>query len=327
MKYKEILKKAWLPALTVLAICAGAVALNATMRTSEAQQLEQTAISAVQPTPDDASGSTTENVASSDEVTPTPAPASEPSLKPSGDYRYMQVASDNGSEPGAQDISSFEAGQAVVGVMEAVFGDAFTSGSHDIYVKYQTYNGHSSSTYVIMVGSETEGDATYIGSVESVSGQVRTVIKWVPDNRRIWDDSADKEDDELDKAARSDKQQMDAVEKLINNSFSDGRIIKEIIIDATQWASQDPDADLVVDYKVHMNTGECYMVRMAYPSRTVSELFIYPLGWDSCLKGYWDETDSPDYIPSEGWETAEGIHPAATPAPTTAPVSTSKPAQ
>ena len=45
MKFKTILKKVWLPALTVLAICVGAVILNSVIQTSETQQLEQTVTS------------------------------------------------------------------------------------------------------------------------------------------------------------------------------------------------------------------------------------------------------------------------------------------
>jgi hypothetical protein len=293
MKFKQILKKAWLPALTVLAICAGAVILNATIRTSEAMQLEQTALNAAEaPEETAATEAPGEGTVETAVATPTIAPEdTTPVSKPSGDYRYIEVASEDGSTPGAQDLSSFEAGRNAVGIMEAAFGDAFTSGSHDIYLTYQKYAAQATGSYIILVGSNKWGEATFSGVIDSISGKVQFINRETPESKLV-NKSPDDVDEGLMKAAETDDKLFKAATELIQNNFADSRVITETILSGIQWDFSNPDNDVVADLKFHMSEGECYTVRLAYPSCDVIGMEIYPLGWDACWHSYWNEADA-----------------------------------
>ena len=284
MKFKEILKKAWLPVLTVLAICAGAVILNATMRTSEAMQLEQTALSAAEPSPEDTAApedpneDTVEMAVATPTIAPTDTTLSAPGFKPSGDYRYIEVESDSGSAPGAQDLSSFEAGRTVAGMMEAVSGKAFTSGSHDIYVLYEKNDGGVSGYYSVLVGSGNWNEATFFGNIDAVSGVVRSIQKLTPESQQVRKsgDDFDNSAESLMLAAQDDMKLTDTATNLIKTYFANGRTIEEAMIDGIQVDFNDPDTDVVADCKVHMSSGDCYLVRMAYPSCEVVMFETYP---------------------------------------------------
>lgn len=325
MKFKEILKKAWLPALTVLAICAGAVVLNATMRTSEAQQLEQTAISGIQPTapaPEnmeiEASGEITADTA----VTPTPAPAPEaqPMFKPTGDYQYILVKNKDGIEPDAQDLDSFEAGRTVAGLMEAVFGEAFTSASHDIYLSYRNDSGSAVRGYDVLVGSSSWNKATFTGYIDSITGVVTQIRKNTPKSEEVKKSINESEIRSVMETAQNDARLTDTAKNLINARFANGRTIENVTVDGIQADLYSPIHDVLADCIVGLNKGDCYLVRIAYPSCEVVMFEVYPIGWEG-LWGYMSAADQTD--------TATGIEGPAkeTPAPTTAPVSTSKPAQ
>lgn len=327
MKFKQILKKAWLPALTVLAISAGAVALNATMRTSEALQLEQIALNE---TDAPAQVAATETAVQGDTgtavVTPTPPPTTKPMFKPTGDYSYTLVASEDGSKPGTQDLDSFEAGRTVAGLMEAVFGEAFTSGSHDLYLSFRNDSGNSSRGYDVLVGSSRWDDASFTGYIDSVTGDVKQIQKKVPTSQQVSKDGNEFTDNarNLMTSAQNDTRLTDMAKNLINLRFTNGHTIEEALIDGIQVDFYNPNYDVVVDCKMRMSEGDCYLVRMAYPSCEVVMFEVYSIGWDGCLMGYWDEEDSPDYFPADDWDPADGIEPPAveTPRPTAAPVST-----
>jgi hypothetical protein len=324
MKLKQILKKAWLPALTVLAICAGAVILNATIRTSEAMQLEQTAMNAAEaPEETAATEAPGEGTVETAVATPTIAPSdtslSASVFKPSGDYSYIELESD--STPGAQDLSSFEAGRTVAGMMEAVFGESFTSGSHDIYVRYGKTDGSVSGSYSILVGSRNWSEATFFGSIDAVSGVVRTIEKLTPESQQVRKsgDDFNNNAESLMMAARDDMKLTDTAKNLIMTQIANGRTIEEAMTDGIQVDFNDPDIDVVADCKVRMSSGDCYLVRMAYPTCEIVMFETYSLGWDACLYGYWNEADKPDFTNDGSWQTAEGIEAAAEEAPRPTP--------
>ncbi len=326
MKFKQILKKAWLPALTVLAICAGAVVLNATMRKSEALQLEQIALNAAEETEVPTQIATETAMQGDTEtavVTPTPSPAAQPMFKPTGDYSYILVESEDGSEPGAQDINSFEAGRTVAGLMEAVFGDAFTSGSHDIYLIYRNDTGNTIRGYDVLVGSSRWVEATFTGYINSVSGVVTHIEKKTPESEQIEKSGSDFENkaDSLMTEARNDTRLTDVAKNLINTRFANGRTIENAMVDGIQVDFNDPDRDVVADCIIGMSEGDCYLVRMAYPSREVVMFEVYPIGWE----GLWGYMNAEDFSGQPDWQTAPGVTegPAVeTPRPTTSPVST-----
>ena len=223
----------------------------------------------------------------------------------------MMIESGNGNEyiyymlseePDNSAISSREAGPTTTAMFEKVFGTSFSA--TDIYLQYQTYNGMIGGDYQITVGSNDWGEATYACYLTS-DGTIKSVEKLTPKIRQTKNDTFDDVDDSLMDAAANDEKLSETARSLVNEKFADGRTIVETMIDGIQWDFGNPDNDVIANCKVHMSEGECYMVQMAYPSCEVIGFYVYPLGWHSCLWGYWNEDEAGEYpAPGETWETA-----------------------
>jgi hypothetical protein len=176
------------------------------------------------------------------------------------------------------------------------------------------------------VGSSHWNDATFTGYIDSVTGVVTQILKKKTTSGQAENDGDASKDDarSLMETAGDDVRLTDTAKNLINSRFANGRTIENVMVDGIQVAF--PAADYVLaDCVIGMSKGDCYLVRMAYPSCEVVMFEVYPIGWE----GYWGYIYAADHAGQQDWQTAPGVTegPAVeTPRPTPAPVSTQNPA-
>ena len=88
------------------------------------------------------------------------------------------------------------------------------------------------------------------------------------------------------------------VRDLIERSFSEGRAILETNLGFCMTDSEIAPLQHV-GVRVHMSEGACYTVTVLWPQLTVVELTVYPLGWHSCVYGYFDPLEAVRYPPAK----------------------------
>jgi hypothetical protein len=335
MKFKEILRKAWLPVLTVLAICAVAGLLAVVINGNSTAQAEQITVSSANGTTPSSEDATKDAQAT---PTATPATAKEeiyPSPESVEDFRYYLYISDEGNAngvdgmPGADAMDFREAGKSAIGMLLKTFGEEFIIENPDVYVTYNNYFGRSGGGYSIAVGVTADktggvvlGTSKFYCYMDSVCGEVYSVGKVLHTQdlgNKFDEDVFIALGDEMDIA-----QLKRTAKSIIDERFADGRAVIDVQVNNLgENIICNGQYSLLPFCDVRMSEGACYKVHILYPSYEVVSVGIYPLGWDACYKGYWDETDSPDYDTSDNWQTAPGIEGAAakTPAPTPTPAS------
>ena len=82
---------------------------------------------------------------------------------------------------------------------------------------------------------------------------------------------------------------------LIERNFSAGRAILETNLGFCMTDSEMEPLQHV-GVRVRMSEGECYTVTVLWPQLTLAELTVYPLGWHSCVYGYfnpWEAVQCP----------------------------------
>jgi hypothetical protein len=87
-------------------------------------------------------------------------------------------------------------------------------------------------------------------------------------------------------------------QELVERVFADGRTVTQ-----TQFASIINDSEVnavqFVSISIRMDEGACYAVTVAWPQTEVFSVSVYPLGWHSCIYGYYDPAEADEYEPLE----------------------------
>jgi len=299
---RKLAKKLWLPVATVLIIGVSVLALTGAMRTSQAHESEKMVIKPAEateePTPAEATEEpvleASETIVAELETEPAVSvtPDVETLTVPEG-YTIIPTENELGEKPGEDELSYDQAGAIAVTVWTKVFGEAFTLGSTDIYVKYYHYEESASNGFEVYAGSDKYDKASFICYMDSVSGNVRCVENQTPagkDKASLSDEDAS----ELMFSLYEDEKIPEVARNLINEQFAFGRSIEEIMVDGIQVDFNTPGVDILADCKVRMSDGDCYLVRVGYPTYDVRMFEVYG-GWHSCIWGYWDESEAGDY--------------------------------
>ncbi len=323
-KIKSILKRIWLPLGAVAAIGLSAALLLGGIRVSRNARGNQTVLL------ESAAAQT-----SSAEVTPAPAATealaprerADPFAEQHG-FSAVDVIDENSSSPTVNDIDYQYAASLAADMIKTVFGDDLQG--ETLYSHYYKYEGMVGGAYEVFAGSVDYQKARYTCYMDSTTGQIRFVDKLTPESELTKGDTfADVDRSLMDAAQRDVERIVGSVSPLIEKSFANGRRIEEVMLDGIQWDFLDPANDVLVDCKIRMSEGECYMARVTYPDIRIVQFNIYPLGWESCLWGYWDPEQADEYPPVAVQESAveaaretPAPSPAPVPLPTPAPVPT-----
>lgn len=298
---KKIAKKLWLPVATVLIIGVSVLALTGAMRTSQAHESEKMVIKPVEATAEPTPSATeepkpekSETVVAELESEPTVSvtPNFETLTLPEG-YTIIPTENELGQKPGEDELSYDQAGAIAVTVWTKVFGEAFTSGSTDIYVEYYHYEESADNGFEVYAGSDRYDKASFRCYMDSVSGNVRHADNNTPAGEEK--DLSSYEDMRTSMLSLYDDEKIPEVARtLINEQFSFGRTIEEIFVDGIQGDGNTPGVDILADCKIRMSDGDCYLVRVGYPTYDVRMFEVYG-GWHSCIWGYMDESEAGDY--------------------------------
>ena len=306
MKFKQILKKAWLPALTVLAICAGAGLLAIVINGSNTTQTEQVTISSTADTTP-----VSKNVDTDAQVTPTAAPATAkektyPPTESADDFRYYLFISDEGNPdgesfmPGADALDFREAGRNAIDMLLKTFGDEFIVENPDVYVTYQAYFGRAGGGYSIAVGVTADktggadlGTSKFYCYMDSVSGEIYSMGKAV----QTEDLGHDFDEDAAQTVYEAvDQEKLKSIAyRLIKDKFAGSRSVTDIQFNGGENIYCNGQYCILASCDMRMSEGACYKVQILYPSYDIVSVRIYPLGWHSCLFWYWDESEADEY--------------------------------
>lgn len=309
---KKIVKKIWLPVVTLLIIGAGVLVLTGAMRVSQAQESGQTVmkLTEAEATPEHAesadpalhseapsveaavSHSETETVGVENETVSVQTHRIQIPTLPDG-YKIIPTLNEAGDKPGADELTCDEAGAIAVMAFTKVFGEAFTSGSQDIYVKFNNNEGMPSNQFEVYAGSKKYSKASFSCYMDAVTGFVSHVENHTPmgKDKKTY---AEGEVKDLMFSLYSDDKIPEAARNLIDAQFANGRTIEEIMVDGIQGDAKTPGVDILADCKIRMSDGDCYLVRVGYPTYDIRMFEVYP-GWHSCIWMYQDESEAGDY--------------------------------
>ena len=297
---KKIAKKLWLPVATVLIIGISVLALTGAMRTSQAHESEKKVIKPVEATAEPTPSATEEPKPEKSETVVAelesePASSVMPVIKlptlPEG-YTIIPIENELGEKPGEDELSYDQAGAIAVTVWTKVFGEAFSSGSTDIYVRYNHYEESADNGFEIYMGSNKYKKASFICYMDSVSGNIRQVENHTPVGKDK-DLSSYGDIGAFMLTLYDDEKIPDVARNLIDEKLSFGRTIEEILVDGIQVDFNTPGVDILADCKMRMSDGDCYLVRVGYPTYDVRMFEVYG-GWHSCIWGYMDESEAGD---------------------------------
>ncbi|MEL7608404.1 MAG: hypothetical protein AAGU74_02740 [Bacillota bacterium] len=331
-KIKELLKKAWLPLVAVLAIGAGVALFSGAFR--GAQDAENARQVTIEQSP--ANAAADELQSSVPEVTVV-----------QDKYHVVDILDENSPSPPEGVLDYKEAASIAVGYVEAIFDTQIENCK--VFAHYYKYEGMPEAVYLVSIDGEDVENCKYACGIDPVSGALHIAKSYAATglSSRPTGGAAD---EELMEKAYNDPAVREVAFNLIHDHFLDGRTIEEIMVDGVQWtfgAYGQPGFDVQLDCKVRMSSGACYTVSVAYPDMSVLTLDVYPLGWDSCLWGYKTaaeqagrSTPAPTPVGNEagvtmapqaesGWSKAEGVVDGAgagyaTPRPTPTPVPKAK---
>ncbi len=282
---KKRLKRIWLPVVTMLIIGAGVLVLTGALRVGQAYESNQTVIknaeansvpeqtdqvSAVQ---SDELNETLNTVA---EAAASSASGAQIPTLPEG-CTVTSVLNEAGDTPGADELSYDQAGAIAVDAFTKVFGDAFTSGSTDIYVQYRSNEGMFDNSFEFYAAGDQYSEASFTGWMDAVSGRNLHIENHTPaanDKSKVSKESLEDrmlslyEDEKIPEVAR----------KLINEKFADGRTIDMIIVDGIQGSFSIPGVEMLADCTVGLGKGDCYLVQVGYPTYDIRMFEIHPVG-------------------------------------------------
>ena len=288
---KKIAKKLWLPVATVLIIGVSVLALTGAMRTSRAHESEKMVIKPTEATAEPTPAATEEPEPEESETTVAelesePTVSATPNFEtltlPEG-YTIIPTENELGEKPGEDELSYDQAGAIAVTVWTKVFGEAFLSGSTDIYVKYYHYEESASNGFEVYAGSERYDKASFRCYMDSVSGNVRQADNNTPAGEEK-DLSSYEDIGAFMLSLYDDEKIPDVARNLIDEKLSFGRTIEEILVDGIQVDDNTPGVDILADCKMRMSDGDCYLVRVGYPTYDV-RMFQVSYGWHSCIWG------------------------------------------
>ena len=321
---KKIINKMWLPVVTLLIIGAGVLVLTGAMRVSRAQESAQTVLKHAEAEAAPEHTASAEPALHSDtpseeaNVEHSETPAAESAVEhnetaaagienndvsvethrieipdlPDG-YKVIPTLNEARHKPGEDELTYDQAGAIAVMAYTKVFGEAFTSGSKDIYVKYNNNEGMPGGQFEVYAGSKKYAKASFTGYMDAVTGYVGHVENHTPAGKGKKE-YAQEEGKDLMFSLYEDTKIPEAARKLINEKFANGRTIEEIMVDGIQMDFNTPGVDILADCKIRMSDGDCYLVRVGYPTYDIRLFEVYP-GWHSCIWMYGDESEAGDY--------------------------------
>lgn len=288
---KKLAKKLWLPVATVLIIGVSVLALTGAMRTSQAHESEKMVIkpaeTTAEPTPsatEEPKPEKSETVVAEleSELASSVMPVIKLPTLPEG-YTIIPTENELGEKPGEDELSYDQAGAIAVTVWTKVFGEAFLSDSTDIYVKYYHYEESASNGFEVYAGSDRYKKASFRCYMDSVSGNVRQADNNTPAGKDK-DLSSYGDMGAFMLTLYDDEKIPNVARNLIDEKLSFGRTIEEILVDGIQVDFNTPGVDILADCKMRMSDGDCYLVRVGYPTYDV-RMFQVSYGWHSCIWG------------------------------------------
>lgn len=287
-KFKGVLKKIWLPLVVVLAIGAGAALFSGAIR--QAQRSENEKIVTLE--------QKTQGPAATESMQVTVSETDDAQAA----YSVVDVLDGNSPSPPEGVLDNMEAAAVAVGYVEAIFDTQIENCK--VFTHYYQYEGMPEAVYVISIDGESEQNCKYACSIDPVTGELQSARRSSTASDGSQGSSEESADDTLMEKAYNDPAVHDIVFSLIRDHFIGDRDIVEIMTDGVQWAFGEPDYDVQIDCKVHMSSGACYTVSIAYPGNQIISLDVYPLGWESCL---WGVVTLTTPVPTSGWSVAEGV--------------------
>lgn len=341
MKEKlSVLKRAWVVLVTVAIIGLGAGLLYGAIGKSQSDKL-----SASRTVANQAETLSAQPII----VTPTSAPAvAAREASPSDtvldklnepkklSYTVVDVLKEDGASPTAADISLQKVGEITFEAIKGVFD--YTLDGENVYVEYLTFEGVMDTMFRVYVSSADTPDhekAKYSLCMDSRTGALQNVELVIPDTEHEHYQNPEKAETALARVdhklmgdAIRDAECFKLVRGVVERFLLHDREILEIQCNAVQWAFITREGcKICADFDVHMSEGECYRVRLAYPGKYVISVSFFPLGWDSCLWGIYDEDELKAYLDeleAQGFTQSAPL--ASEPAPIhTAPVALSTP--
>lgn len=218
---------------------------------------------------------------------------------------------------------------------EQIFGVSIDG---TIFVSYYKPDFDVNGYFSILAGGKKEEEAKYSCSINAVTGELHSARQMNPRTSSPGESSPGEKEklQSPSEAAMVDRALMDSAmddpiyrekaETFIRKHFLNGRNIVETQTTAVQWGFG-TDYDMIVDVRVHVDTGASYCISYSYPGYDIFMLEVFPLGWHSCWWGY-QSPEEADYYPGldgspakKQWETATGIEPVieSPPLPTPQP--------
>lgn len=239
----------------------------------------------------------------------TPSPAAE-NISPSGapvsaaklSYQVVDVIKEGGASPTAADISLQRAGEIAFETVKNVFG--YELSGENVYVEYVKFEGVMNAMFNVLVSDADSYDyetGKYSLVMDSRTGALQSVGTVTPQSEFEQFDKADDAfasvDDALQIEATKDAECFKLVRGTVERTLANGREIVEIQCNAVQWAfMKNENSKVCADFDVHMSQGECYRVRVAYPGKYVTDIWFFPLGWESCYFGILDEAELKTFL-------------------------------
>jgi|GEM_PF-4329948 len=266
-KFKRILKKIWLPVVTVALIGLGALALTGAIGIKQKQENNKTVYveRKLQATATPAPAATAVEV--------SPGPFFQPvSGKP---YMAMDVLGEDSATPTAADINYIEAADSAAQMIKAAFGDDLAQ--RVLNCHYDKLEGVATGMYEVLVFTADDAqafrhdDPLYRVTLDSVSGKVQSAQKLAAQTSGAAGDAPLTEPDE-----NTRESVMNAAASLIRNEFANGRRMLETSLAGEQ---AEPN-ERIFDCNVRMETGDCYRVRVAYPGLEIRQIDIYS-AWET----------------------------------------------
>ncbi len=298
MEKKKIWKSILIPVLTIMAIGACAFGLWLAIKTDQTALTGDNIVSVQTNQAGAARAKWGPSVSTEGGTIPTnTAPPTYEAIEGT-EYNLYKAFIPGKPGPSAKDIGYMQAGLTAVKALETLFKEDLKQSGMEADVEYDKSEHNAKGTYNVSIMKKSRTELSYLCGLDSVSGKIFSMHKMAfPDAK--GETTPDEGDDKLMDAADHDPMLKEMAEKIVNDNYADGRTIKEVMIDGVQWVGDSRPYDVLVDCKVHMSEGECYTISLGYPGYAIDRIYIYPLGWPSCVYGYQDPNEAGNYPPLE----------------------------
>lgn len=193
-------------------------------------------------------------------------------------------------------ITEQEAIQSVAALIENVY-------SITVDMDRMQIEDYGENEYTVYVEHEDEAIYEYTACVDKETGELLYLSR--------NDDDLTMTDEQREKviafdvltAPESEIQELNdactpIAQALVERVFADGRTVTQTLF-ASIMSDSETDATQQVTISVRMSEGTCYAVTVAWPQLEVFSVTAFPLGWHSCIYGYYDSAEADEYPPLE----------------------------